>query len=88
MKRHDAGCAVLGSRCEEMGCQLVVGQKAYGEVLVPWAAPDCQEARMDLVIHVPGIASPFYVDMTIASSLSSDALSGGSGTRCRAALAD
>jgi hypothetical protein len=40
---------------------------------------------MDLVIHVPGIASPFYVDVTIVSSLSSDALSGGSGTRSGAA---
>ena len=85
IKRHDAACAVLGSWCEEMGCQLEAGQKPWGEVLVPWAAPAREEARMDLVIHVPGVASPFYVDLTVVSALSSDALSGGSAVRDGAA---
>ena len=40
---------------------------------------------MDLVIHAPGIASPFYVDLTVVSALSSDALSGGSAVRDGAA---
>ena len=40
---------------------------------------------MDLVIHVSGIASPFYVDLTVVSALSSDALSGGSAVRNGAA---
>ena len=84
-KRHDAACAVLGSWCEENGCQLEAGQKPWGEVLVPWAAPNRPEARMDLVVHSPGIAIPFYIDLTVVSALSSDALSGGSSVRSGAA---
>ena len=85
MKRHDAACAVLGSWCEEMGCQLESGQKSWGEVLVPWAAPERPEARMDLVVHALGFPSPFYIDLTVVSALSSDALSGGSAVRSGAA---
>ena len=81
MRRHDAGCAVLGAWCEEMGCHLEAGQKPWGEVLVPWAAPARQEARMDLVVHAPGVASPFYVDLTVANTLSAVALAGGSPIR-------
>eukprot|EP00973_Karenia_brevis_P060117 8365915-Karenia_brevis.AAC.1 len=68
-----------------MGCRLEAGQKQWGEVLVPWAAPNRPEARMDLVIHAPEIASPFYVDLTVVSALSSDALAGGSAVRNGAA---
>ena len=85
IKRHDAACAVLGSWCEEFGCQLEAGQKPWGEVLVPWAAPLREEARMDLVVHVPGISSPFYIDLTVVSALTSDALSAGSAVRNGAA---
>ena len=85
MKRHDAACAVLGGWCEQMGCQLEAGQKPWGEVLVPWAAPAREEARMDLVIHVPGFSSPFFIDLTVVSALSSDALSAGSAVRNGAA---
>ena len=85
MKRHDAACAVLGDWCEEMGCHLEAGQKPWGEVLVPWAAPARHEARMDLVVHAPGIAAPFYVDLTVANALSRMALSGGSAVRDGAA---
>ena len=85
MKRHDAACAVLGAWCEDMGCQLEVGLKPYGEVLVPWAAPLRPEARIDLVIHAPNVAAPFYVDLTVVIALSSDALSGGSAVRDGAA---
>ena len=74
MNRHDAACAVLGSWCEELGCQLEAGQKSWGEVLVPWAAPERPEARMDLVVHALGFPSPFYIDLTVVSALSSDAL--------------
>ena len=80
MRRHDAACAVLAAWCESMGCQLEAGQKPWGEVLVPWAAPSRPEARMDLVIHAPGRATPIYVDLTVASALS--ALAGGSAARC------
>ena len=52
---------------------------------MPWAAPKRPEARMDLVIHAPEIASPFYVDLTVVSALSSDALAGGSAVRNGAA---
>jgi hypothetical protein len=85
MKRHDAACAVLGSWCEEMGCHLEAGQKSWGEVLVPWAAPSREGARMDLVIHAPGFSSPFFIDLTVVSALSSDALSAGSAVRSGAA---
>jgi hypothetical protein len=40
---------------------------------------------MDLVIRVPGVASPFYVDLTVASALSVEALRGGSAVRDGAA---
>ena len=32
---------------------------------------------MDIVIRAPGIAAPFYVDLTIVSALSVNALAGG-----------
>ena len=85
MKHHDAALAVLGGWCEDMGCQLEAGQKPWDEVLVPWAAPAREEARMDLVIHVPGVATPFYIDLAVVSALSSDALCGGSAVRNGAA---
>ena len=78
VRRHDSACAVLGQWCEDMGCQLEAGQKSWGEVLVPWAAPSRPEARMDLVVRAPGIATPFYIDVTIASALSQEALAANS----------
>ena len=36
---------------------------------------------MDLVIRDPGVAAPFYVDLTVASALSAEALRGGSSIR-------
>ena len=85
MKRHDAACAVLATWCEDMGCHLEGGQKPWGEVLVPWAAPSRQEARMDLVVHAPGIASPIYIDLTVVSALSIEALANRSNVRDGAA---
>ena len=85
VRRHDAACAVLAGWCENMGCCLVAGQKPWGEVLVPWAALRRPEARMDLVIHAPGFATPVYVDLTVASALSQEALAGGSAVRSGAA---
>jgi hypothetical protein len=40
---------------------------------------------MDLVIHAPGVASPLYVDLTVASALAAVALERGSATRDGAA---
>ena len=42
---------------------------------------------MDLVVRVPGVASPFYIDLTVASALSVEALEGGSAIRDGAAAA-
>ena len=85
MRRHDAACAALGEWCQELGCQLEVGQKPYGEVLVPWANTSRPEARMDFVIRAPGVATPFYVDLTVVSALSTEAMRGGSALRDGAA---
>ena len=40
---------------------------------------------MDLVIHAPGYSAPFYVDLTVVSALSTEALSSGSAVRSGAA---
>ena len=40
---------------------------------------------MDLVVHAPGVASPFYIDLTVVSALSTDALRQGSAVRSGAA---
>ena len=56
-----------------------------GEVLLAWAAAARPEAWIDLVINAPGHSIPFYVDLTIVSSLSTDALSSGSAVRSGAA---
>ena len=85
VKRHDAACAALGAWCEEMGCHLEPGQKPWGEVLVPWAAPARAEARMDLVVRVPGVSTPYYIDLTVVSAISMEALAAGSATRDGAA---
>ena len=85
VRRHDAACAVLGQWCEDVGCTLMGGQKPWGEVMLPWAAPRRLGARMDLVVMAPGAATPFYVDLTVASALSVEALAEGSGERDGAA---
>ena len=66
---------------------METGQKPWGEVLVPLAAPRRPEARMDIVIRAPGIASPFYVDLTVVSALSVAALGGGADVSDGAAAA-
>ena len=48
---------------------------------MPWAAPNRPEARMDIVIRAPGVATPSYIDLTVASALSVEALAGGSNVR-------
>ena len=87
MKRHDAGCAMLAEWCADMGCNVEPGQKPWGEVLVPWAAPARAEARMDLVVRVPGVAVPFYIDFTVVGATSVEALAAGSGVSDGAAAA-
>ena len=67
--------AVQRWRGGEMGCAV------RREVLVPHAAASNPEARMDLIIHAPGVAVPILVDLTVVSALSQDALERGSAQR-------
>ena len=55
--------------------------------MVPWAAPRRPEARMDLVVRAPGVAAPFFIDVTVVSALSVEALAGGAAVRDGAAAA-
>ena len=41
---------------------------------MPCAHPDRPNARMDLVVHVPGRGTPVHIDVSIASALSAEAL--------------
>ena len=58
------------------------GCLAHREVILPHAHPTCTNARMDLVVHIPGRGSPVNIDISIASALSVEALRG------RSAFAD
>jgi len=71
IRRHDAARDVLGEWCEEQHCLV---QK---EVTLPFAHPDRPEARMDLVVYAPGCSVPAYVDVSIVTALSQEALSRG-----------
>ena len=71
VRRHDAGRDILGEWCEEHHCNV------HWEVIMPTANPRRPEARMDLVVHVPGHSAPFHVDISIASAMSQEALQGG-----------
>ena len=44
------------------------------EVVLPLAHPEWAEARMDLVIYTPDSIAPVYVDVSIVSALSQEAL--------------
>ena len=51
------------------------------EVAMPHAAPNKPEARMDPVIHAPGVAAPIDVDLTVCCATSDEALSKGAASR-------
>ena len=86
MRRHDAACAVLADCCREYGCQV------YTEVVLPTAHATRLGARMDLVVHSPAFSTPAYVDVTVVSALSAEALAKGSahcaGVACSLAVQD
>eukprot|EP00973_Karenia_brevis_P006364 865651-Karenia_brevis.AAC.1 len=76
VRRHNAGCDVLADWAEQCcDCQV------HKEQVVPHANPDHAEARMDLIVYSPRIAGPVYVDLTVVSALSIEALSKGAATR-------
>ena len=71
VRKHDACCGVLREWLEDHGCLV------EREVILPGASEDLPEARMDLVAHAPGISGPMYIDLTIVSAASREALSKG-----------
>ena len=76
VRRHNSGVNVLGEwAAEECGCNI------FKEQMLPSANEVHKESRLDLVIHSPNVAGPMYVDFTVASALSREALSKGSGVK-------
>ena len=73
--RHDDARDVLAEWCEQQGCRV------EREVVLPHAAPGRPEARMDLVVHAPSRGEPEYIDVSIVSALSVEALTAGSATQ-------
>ena len=71
MRRHDGGRDILADWCEEHHCIV------QREVILPLAA-NRAEARMDLVVYTPDSATPTYVDISIVTALSHQALASGS----------
>ena len=78
VRRHNAACAVLCEWAEQQNCLV------YREVVLPTSAPDRPEARIDLVIRPPG-AGALYIDLTVVSALTREALQHGSARRDGAA---
>ena len=76
VRRHNAGCAVLADWAEQE-CDCTV----FREQVLPTANPDHAEARMDIVVNSPLVASALYVDLTVVSALSVEALAKGSALR-------
>ena len=72
VKRHDEARDIIGDWCEEHHCLV------QREVTLPSANPSRPEARMDLVVYPAGACSPIYVDVSIVSAVSREALSKGS----------
>jgi hypothetical protein len=72
VRRHDALRNAVQAWCEEQGCQV------EREPAVPGASETLIEARMDLIVRAPNIAGPLYLDVTIVSATSREALGKGS----------
>ena len=49
--------------------------------MVPGANPDHAEARMDLIMYSPRVAGAIYIDVTVVSALSVEAIAKGAGLR-------
>ena len=74
LRRHNAACAVLSDWAEQQGCLVC------REVVLPNSAPDRPEARMDMIIRPPG-AGAIFVDLTVVSALTREAVNHGSARR-------
>ena len=74
VRKHSAVRDVLGKWLQSHGCQV------FWEQVVP-AASDRAEGRIDLLVHVPGWASPVYIDVTIVSALADEPMNKGAATR-------
>ena len=74
VRKHNAIVAEVGKWCEEHECYV------EKEVILPRANPDHPESRIDLVVHIPN-HTPIYIDVTIVSALSAEALRRGSGNK-------
>ena len=73
-KKHNAVVTEVGKWCEEHDCYI------EKEVILPRANPNHPESRIDLIVHIPG-HTPIYIDVTIVSALSTEALRRGSGNK-------
>ena len=76
VRRHNSVVAVLADWCEN-ACSCTVFQ----ERVLPTAHPDHSEARMDLIAHSPHVAGAVFIDFTVVSALSVEALQKGAGLR-------
>ena len=76
MRRHNMGVNVLADWATNW-CDCVV----FKEQVVPNAHDEHTETRLDLIVHSPQVAGPMYVDFTVVSALSVEALSKGSALR-------
>ena len=74
VRKHNAVVAELKKWCEKHGCYVDL------EALIPQANPNHPEARIDLIVYFPGHA-PIYIDVTIVSAQSQEAIQKGSGSR-------
>ena len=72
VRRHDGARDLLGDWCEEQHCVV------QREVVLPLANLDRAEARMDLVVYASGSTIPSYIDVSIVTALSQQALASGS----------
>ena len=79
VKKHDRVKFVLQNWCEDQGCTV------QEEVVMPTAADNTDESRMDLVIRSPNHPRPIHVDVTIADATSIEALSKNAANRDAAA---
>ena len=60
---------------QQAGCTV------FREQVIPGASPEHAEARMDLVIYSPRVSGPIYVDFTVVTTLSAEAMARGAALR-------
>jgi hypothetical protein len=76
VRKHNNCLGVLADWAEEEGdCTT------FREQVLPTASPDHSQARIDLVVFSPRVAGPMFVDLTVVSALSVEALAKNSATQ-------